>query len=285
MVFTFPVLSPGPAEFAFGCNRCGNCCSNQTGFVWIEPDEIAPMAEKLQMTAEAFARRFVKNVDGRLSLIEESGRCALLANRTDCSVYEARPRQCRNFPFWLSVLEGGEHYKNARDLCPGIFEAPRRAAREAAYAELREFYKSADDTIAALRPKCELSGKCCNFPEYGHKLYATILETDFAAEHGPDDGARDATGGAIGVAERGDWCAFYHFQRCHARETRPLACRTYFCDPDTTAALIEVHERLLAELRALARRHAWPDGYGDFTELLPARRAAIALLDKSRGDA
>lgn len=283
-MFSLPVLSPGPEPFAFSCNRCGNCCSNQSGFVWIEEAEIAPAAEKLQMSAQAFARRFVRNAGGRLSLIEQNGRCSLLANKNECTVYDARPAHCKQFPFWPSILEGGEHYKNARDLCPGIHEVPRRAAREAAYAELRAFYNSADARVAAHRPKCELSGNCCNFPEYGHKLFATILETDFAAEYGPPESYINKTGVAAGRAERDDWCAFYHDKRCHARDSRPLACRTYYCDGSTSDALRDLHELLLCDLRALAARHGYPPGYGDFAELLPARRDAIQLLNRARGE-
>ncbi|MBI3818528.1 MAG: YkgJ family cysteine cluster protein [Planctomycetes bacterium] len=288
MTFTPPILAEGRVRFAFGCNRCGNCCSNQSGFVWIEPDELEPMARRLQMTVEAFARRFVRRVDGRFSLIEQNGSCSLLRNKNECSVYDDRPRQCREFPFWPSILDGGESYNNARELCPGIHEVPPPARREAAYADLREFYKSADARIGALKPKCELSGNCCNFPEYGHKLYATLLETDFAAEYGPAIQAGSAkevdlsplSRAHLSQAERDDWCAFYHQKKCHAREARPLACRVFFCDTTTTDALLALHEVLLSELRALARRHDYPPGYGDFVELLPARRAALALLDK-----
>lgn len=228
------------------------------------------------MDAANFTKRFVKNVGGRLSLVEQNGKCALLNGKNDCTVYNSRPKQCQQFPFWPSVLAGGEDYKNARDLCPGILEVPTKAARGRAYVELREFYLRVDVKIRAKNPICELSGKCCDFPAYGHKLFATILETDFAAEYGPPASE------SAGAGEREDWCAFYHGSRCHAREARPLACRIYFCDPATTGALADLHEELLLELRELERRHVYPSGYGDFVELLPARRNAITLFNESR---
>lgn len=288
--FSELVLAPAGAavKFAFGCNRCGNCCSNQSGYVWIEEGEIAPMAAALSMTREMFIKRHVRSVDGRLSLTEVGGKCTLLEGRDHCTVYTARPRQCKQFPFWDRLLGGGPDYEHARALCPGIFEVPPATRRAAAYAELKELYQQADRRIAALTPKCELSGRCCDFPNWGHQLFATILETDFAAEYGPGgtksgDIRPGAAGGVLhspGVAEQADWCAFYHQKRCHARETRPLACRTFFCDPDTTAPLLDLHEELLAEVRTVAHRHGYPEGYGDFVALLPARRAAIQLLDE-----
>jgi hypothetical protein len=276
--FTIPVLAPTPADFAFSCNRCGNCCTNQSGHVWVEPDEIAAMAANRNIPLEAFSARFVRNVGGRLSLVEERGRCAMLGDRNECTVYDARPRQCRDFPFWPGVLAGGEEFERARGVCPGILEVPRRAARRAAYRDLEAFYAQADARIQALNPVCSLSGNCCNFPVAGHRLFATILEVDYAAEHGP------APATAEGAAERPDWCAFYHGGRCHARGARPLACRAYFCDPKTASALADLHEVLLAELRGLERAHGYPAGYGDFVELLEARRNAISLLDARRRD-
>jgi len=272
VTFDLPVLAPAPAAFAFSCNRCGRCCSNGTGVVWVEPDEIAPLAAALGETPEAFARRRLRAIDGRLSLLERDGRCSLLMGSNECAAYGARPRQCREFPFWSDVLAGGEPFDRAREICPGIHVVPPPAEREAAYADLRAFYARADARIAAHKPRCVLSGDCCDFETAGHRLFATLLEVDYFAEHAP----------RLGPAEREGWCEAYRGRRCAAREPRPLACRTYFCDATTSEALRALHEEALSELHAIERRHRYPQGYGDFVELLPARRAAIELLDARR---
>ncbi|MBL8693099.1 MAG: YkgJ family cysteine cluster protein [Planctomycetes bacterium] len=264
------------AEFYFSCTRCGNCCSNGSGYVWIEPEEIAPMAAALSMTEDAFARRYVREAGGRLSLVEDrpgGGRCALLEGKNHCTVYGARPRHCREFPRWPAIVGGGEGFARARAICPGIHEVPPRAVRVAAYRELDALYARVDGEVAALTPKCEISGRCCDFPTAGHRLFATWLEVDSVVERGPQ----------LGIAEGPGWCELYRGRRCMGREVRPLACRTYFCDPLTSTALAELHEARLAELRALERRLGYPQGYGDFVELVPQRRAAIASLDARRG--
>lgn len=270
MTFDLPVLAPAPADFAFACNRCGACCSNGTGHVWVGPDEVAPLAAALGETVEAFARRRLRSIDGRLSLVERDGRCALLSG-TECSAYGARPRGCRTFPFWDDVLSGGSAFEQARESCPGIQTAPRRSAREAAYADLRALYAATDARVAEHRPRCAVSGLCCDFPAAGHRLYATWLEADYFVEHGPALAAADAA-----------WCEAYHGRRCEARSTRPLGCRTYFCDGDTSEALRALHEETLAELRAVEARHGYPHGYGEWVELVPVRRAALRLLDGRR---
>ncbi len=109
------------APFRFECHRCGHCCRTGHGRVWFEEEELAPMAAARGMEVEAFVRLHVVAVDGRLSLREgPHGRCGLLEGLCDCSVYEARPAQCRSFPFWPAILEGGSALLDAAAYCPGI---------------------------------------------------------------------------------------------------------------------------------------------------------------------
>jgi Fe-S-cluster containining protein len=39
-----------------------------------------------------------------------------------CSVYEARPAQCRTFPFWRENLRTRAQWEQLREFCPGIGE-------------------------------------------------------------------------------------------------------------------------------------------------------------------
>ena len=39
---------------------------------------------------------------------------------TRCTVYEARPTQCRTFPFWNSNLKSRSAWERMRCFCPGI---------------------------------------------------------------------------------------------------------------------------------------------------------------------
>ena len=70
---------------------------------------------------------------------------------------------------------------------------------------------------------------------------------------------------------RARWCPYHVAGRCTAREGRPLACRTYFCDTRTESVLSEAHEHFLRRLRAIEREHAYPASYAEFPRLLAAR--------------
>ena len=135
---------------------------------------------------------------------------------------------------------------------------PRAGTLGAAAArELRELYARVDAEIAARNPLCELSGRCCDFPRSGHRLYATEAEVAFAVE------AR----GSIPAAASG-LCPWWVDGRCTNREGRPLGCRLYFCDPGWKDEMAAAYERWHAELKALHERHGLPYRYVEFTTAL-----------------
>jgi Fe-S-cluster containining protein len=55
----------------------------------------------------------------RLSLKEKSNFDCVFW-KDGCSVYAARPLQCRTFPFWSSILVSSGSWKIARSGCPGM---------------------------------------------------------------------------------------------------------------------------------------------------------------------
>ncbi|QEG39685.1 YkgJ family cysteine cluster protein [Roseimaritima ulvae] len=105
----------------FECSGCGDCCSGEPGFVWVEPEEIAAMAEKMEMPVPEFEDKFVREESEGKSLIEyPDGDCIFLEPETrKCIVYEARPVQCRTWPFWNSNLTSKRAWKETCDVCPG----------------------------------------------------------------------------------------------------------------------------------------------------------------------
>jgi Fe-S-cluster containining protein len=47
-----------------------------------------------------------------------------------CSVYEARPNQCRTWPFWPEVMNAKSWKKDVADFCPGVGKGPVIPAKE-----------------------------------------------------------------------------------------------------------------------------------------------------------
>jgi uncharacterized protein len=105
----------------FACTGCGDCCTGAPGYVWLSPTEIEAMAAVVGLPVEEFQRRHVRTVRGRKSLIEyANGDCVFFDGKSrKCGVYDARPQQCRTWPFWKSNLATPTAWQQIADRCPG----------------------------------------------------------------------------------------------------------------------------------------------------------------------
>jgi Fe-S-cluster containining protein len=105
---------------AFACTRCGACCTGAPGYVWVDAEEIGRLAEHRGESVEDFSRRHVRRVGHRLSLIERpGGDCIFWDRQAGCTVYPARPVQCRTWPFWPENLASPEDWEHVTKVCPG----------------------------------------------------------------------------------------------------------------------------------------------------------------------
>lgn len=105
----------------FKCTGCGDCCTGAPGYVWVNNAEIAALAELVGVSIAELERRFVKSVGVRKSLKERrDGACVFFDDDTrKCTVYSARPRQCRTWPFWESNVRTEAAWKETCEACPG----------------------------------------------------------------------------------------------------------------------------------------------------------------------
>jgi Fe-S-cluster containining protein len=105
----------------FTCTGCGDCCTGAPGFVWVNRDEIDDLARKVKLSPAEFEERYVRKVGIRKSLVEyDNGDCVFFdANSRKCAVYEARPRQCKTWPFWQSNMASEETWRDTCEACPG----------------------------------------------------------------------------------------------------------------------------------------------------------------------
>jgi Fe-S-cluster containining protein len=102
------------AGIQFGCTRCGACCRRK-GYVWLCDLDITRLANHLGLPTEEFRARYTRaiTIDGQdapgVCLTKAPHGCIFLDDaRNECTVYAARPTQCRTFPFWPMVLESSE---------------------------------------------------------------------------------------------------------------------------------------------------------------------------------
>jgi Fe-S-cluster containining protein len=105
---------------SFTCTRCGACCTGAPGYVWVSPEEIAELAAFRGTSAAEFSKRFVRRVGKRYSLIEKpGGDCIFWDRQAGCTVYAARPVQCRTWPFWPENIETPAAWEAVQRVCPG----------------------------------------------------------------------------------------------------------------------------------------------------------------------
>src|SRR2546421_5595908 len=105
----------------FQCTGCGDCCTGSPGFVWVNKDDIAALAAKVGLDHQEFESRYVREIGVRKSLVEfPNGDCVFFDGASrKCRVYEARPRQCRTWPFWDSNIRTPEAWAQTCQVCPG----------------------------------------------------------------------------------------------------------------------------------------------------------------------
>lgn len=97
-------------SFAFepsGCDACGgNCCIGESGYIWINKTEIEFLASHLDISLEELRVKYLNKIAYKYSikevkLAEDNYACTFFdLEKRQCSIYEARPIQCRTFPFW-----------------------------------------------------------------------------------------------------------------------------------------------------------------------------------------
>ena len=109
----------------FSCKQCSYCCCGFAGVVRLSKEDLDRLVEWSGLTEEQFLQvycRHVEDYDGStfLSLRDLSNNSCILWEKGGCSAYQARPLQCRTYPFWKSVLKSEDTWKEEAKTCPGI---------------------------------------------------------------------------------------------------------------------------------------------------------------------
>jgi Fe-S-cluster containining protein len=109
------------------CTACANCCRHSV--VPISKPEIERIAGHTGSTPDAVARDYtVPDPDApALRILRDAGGACVFLKDNLCTIYEARPKTCRNFPH----VAFGDHSLGSRPssfarwapLCPIIFNA------------------------------------------------------------------------------------------------------------------------------------------------------------------
>ena len=93
----------------FACTGCSKCCKVK-GTVTATNEEVDAMAKVAGIPLDEFSQLHVlRNDEEYASLRSRRGfdgseTCTLLGEDGRCTVYDARPLQCRTYPFWSELL-------------------------------------------------------------------------------------------------------------------------------------------------------------------------------------
>lgn len=108
---------------ATACATCeGRCCTGESGYIYVNKAEVFAIAEVLEMNVNEFALKYLFKKGYKYSIKEKkrgnSYECVFYDRVSNgCKIYNARPNQCKTFPFW-------DYYKTRVDElkqeCPGI---------------------------------------------------------------------------------------------------------------------------------------------------------------------
>ncbi len=102
----------------FECLKCGDCCA-VPGEVFLTLKEGEKMAKLLKMGFEEFKEKHMKKVwQQHMLKMPYKGGCTFWVDK-NCSVYEARPEQCRTFPYWPELVKNHEDWKSIESYCAG----------------------------------------------------------------------------------------------------------------------------------------------------------------------
>ena len=146
------------AGLRFDCTRCQRCCRIDPGVVLLSQNDLDQLAAYLNLSEREVRERYCRAVDmggvTQLSLREQANYDCVFWDEGGCSVYEARPLQCRSFPFWPAQLADQESWRRAGEDCPGIGIGPLHSGVEIAYWLTRREAEPllADDTTGAPEP-------------------------------------------------------------------------------------------------------------------------------------
>jgi Fe-S-cluster containining protein len=107
------------------CLTCGNCCKTTSPIFY--QNDIERVAKSLKMKPGDFIEKYLR-IDEDKDYVLKSSPCPFLDNENYCTVYEDRPKACREYPHtnrkkMVQITE--LTFKNTL-VCPAVFEMVER---------------------------------------------------------------------------------------------------------------------------------------------------------------
>lgn len=167
---------------------------------------------------------------------------------------------------WVDAvgLQAGYNRGGVIELSPQIAGQLREAVRAASQRDdvrlaVSCLYEQLQDAIDLRRPRCDVSGRCCRFEEFGHRLFVTTMELAAFVADAPK---------LIDASWDGRGCPFQVERLCTVHALRPFGCRVFFCDATATEWQARQYERLHGQLKRLHEALEVPYFYIEWRQAL-----------------
>ena len=97
-----PAHTGGMSGDSLDCLKCPAFCCRTAGYVEVSRNDIRRLAKFLGLTTREFEERHIveRNRKGSKRIKSGFGTCQFLGENRRCTVYEARPRDCRGYVCW-----------------------------------------------------------------------------------------------------------------------------------------------------------------------------------------
>ena len=107
------------------CLACANCCKTTSPIFY--PTDIDRIARSLRMKPGDFVERYLR-IDEDRDYVLKSSPCIFLGDDNYCSIYDARPKACRDYPHtdrkkMTQIMD--LTFRNTK-VCPAVFEMVER---------------------------------------------------------------------------------------------------------------------------------------------------------------
>jgi Fe-S-cluster containining protein len=141
------------------------------------------------------------------------------------------------------------------------------ANRPEVRAQVEQIYTDLAQEIENRKPRCILSGRCCHFEAFGHRLYVTTAELATFL-HGFEHHNQSPQLADSIKTWTGQGCPFQLNKLCGVHPLRPFGCRIYFCDETSTDWQNQTYEIFHARLKQLHEELSIPYFYTEWRTAL-----------------
>ena len=111
------------------CLECANCCKT-TGPLFTDKD-ISRIAKHLRIKPLRFIERYLR-IDEDIDYVLQTIPCTFLREDNYCSIYEVRPKACREFPHTDKIKQYQILKLTERNIevCPAVYDVVEKVKKE-----------------------------------------------------------------------------------------------------------------------------------------------------------